>query len=138
MVVIACIDERQGMLFNNRRQSKDAILIKHIVEIVGENKLWINSFSDNIFEEYIGKNVVMDDEFSPKIGENDFCFIENILPSSLKDKVDKIILYNWNRLYPADKFWDLSLDEWHLQSEQDLIGSSHEKITERIYVRGNV
>lgn len=138
MIIIACVDEKGGNLFNNRRQSKDSALTEHIVQMVGESKLWINTFSSSIFENYIGENIVVDDEFVSKIGKNDYCFIENISPNSLKDKVDKIILYNWNRHYPADKFWDLALDEWELESEQDIVGSSHEKITERIYIRGNI
>lgn len=136
MIIIACVDEKGGMLFNNKRQSKDRILINHIMQVVGENTLWITSFSSKLFEEYIGNNVIVDDEFVSKMVEKDYCFIENISPNSLKDKVDKIILYNWNRHYPADKFWDFVLDEWKLESEQDMLGSSHEKITERIYVRG--
>jgi len=138
VIIIACVDEKGGMLFNNRRQSKDSVLTKHIMQMVGESKLWINTFSAGIFEQYIGDKVIIDDEFLSKIGKNDYCFIENISPNSLKDKANKIILYNWKRHYPADKFWDLALDEWNLVSEQDLVGSSHEKITERIYVRGNV
>lgn len=138
MIIIACVDEKSGMLFNNRRQSKDSVLTKHIVQLVGENKLWINRFSSSIFEEYIGQNVIVDDEFLSKIGENEYCFIENISPDSIKDKVNKIILYNWNRHYPADKFWDLSQECWTLVSEHNIVGSSHEKITERIYVRRNI
>ena len=42
-----------GMLFNNRRLSKDRELIKHIMQMVDDQKLWINSFSSKLFEEYI-------------------------------------------------------------------------------------
>lgn len=138
MVIIACIDEKGGMLFNNRRQTKDRELIKHIVQLVGDRKLWINSFSSQLFSEYIDRNICVDDNFELKIKEDEYCFIENISPNSLIDKADKVILYNWNRHYPADKFWDVSLEEFEIASCQDIPGSSHEKITERIYVRGNM
>lgn len=138
MIIIACVDEKGGMLFNNRRQSKDRVLIKHINELKGENKLWINTFSSELFEEYIGDNVCVDDEFLFQMSENDYCFVENISLNEVQDRIDKIILYNWNRHYPAEKFWDLPLDNWKIVSEKDIVGSSHDKITERIYIRGNL
>ena len=32
MILIVCIDERNGIIFNNRRQSCDKILTNHIPE----------------------------------------------------------------------------------------------------------
>ncbi|MBR5227963.1 MAG: ribonuclease Z [Clostridia bacterium] len=138
MIAIVCVDERNGMLFNNRRQTKDRVLIKHIVEKVGDCKLWINGFSSNLFKEYIGEKVDISEDFYVKAKENDYCFVEEVSLSPFEDKIDKLIIYNWNRLYPADKFLEIQLDKWYLESEKEVKGSSHEKITERIYLRGNV
>jgi len=77
-------------------------------------------------------------DFFEKINGEDFCFIEDVDVSTFIDKVDKIILYNWNRHYPADKHFNIRLDEWVMVSEEEFTGSSHEKITERIYVRGKI
>lgn len=133
MKLIACTDLNNGMLFNNRRQSKDRVLIKCIYDLIGENKLWITEFSKELFEE--GKyNLFKIEEFL-QIHENDYVFIENYSPKLLEDNLNEIILFNWNRNYPADIFFDISLDDWILQSEIEIKGYSHEKITEKIYKR---
>ncbi len=36
-----------------------------------------------------------------KARPGDFCFIENVAPSAYEDKIEKIILYRWNRTYPG-------------------------------------
>ena len=138
MIIIACIDEKGGMLFNNRRQSKDRVLIQHIMQMVGNHTLWITSFSSKLFEEYIGSNAIVDDDFLSKIQDDDFVFIEDLEWENIQDKIHKVILYNWNKKYPADKYFELSQDKWQLLSEQDITGSSHDKITEKVYIRGNI
>ena len=137
MIIITCVDEKGGMLFHNRRQSKDRNLLKHIMEVIGKNKLWISEFSSNLFEEYLEDNVYIVDDGLYCVTANDYCFVENLSLKGIEDKIDKIILYNWNRHYPADTYWELPLDDWHMISEKDIVGSSHEKITERIYIRSN-
>lgn len=136
MILITCVDEKNGMLFNNRRQSRDRILIDHICNLIGDRKLWVNSFSKELFESQKNNNLITDDDFINKINKDEFCFIENISPVTLVDKIDRIILYNWNRAYPADRYFDIQLENWILQSEKDFVGSSHKKIMERIYIRG--
>lgn len=137
MVIIICVDEKNGMLFNNRRQSKDRILTDHILEKTKNEKLWITSFSEDIFDVNAADNIIIDNQFIEKIEKEDYCFIENIDVNTIIDKVDKIILYNWNRHYPADKYFNINLDGWVVVSEDEFSGFSHEKITEKIYVRGN-
>lgn len=137
MILIVCVDEKNGMTFNNRRQSKDRILTAHILEQTKNKQLWITNFSQDIFNVSDANNLIIDDQFIEKIGKDDYCFVENIDVNTIIDKVDKIILYNWNRRYPADKYFDINLDDWVVDSEEEFSGSSHEKITEKIYVRGN-
>lgn len=136
MILIACVDERNGMLFNNRRQSRDKTLTFHILEKTKNNKLWITNFSQDIFDISENPNIIIDDDFISKIDKDDYCFIENIDVNAFVDKVDKIILYNWNRHYPADKYFNIILNDWVVDSEEEFSGSSHDKITEKIYVRG--
>lgn len=137
MILIVCVDERNGMMFNNRRQSKDKILSEHILKLVDNNKLWINNYSKGVFENQENSNILVDDNFIEKIEKEDYCFVENIDLSKLLNKVDKIILYNWNRHYPADQYFNIRLDDWLLESESEFSGSSHERITQKIYIRGN-
>ena len=131
MKLIVCVDSNNGMLFNNRRQSKDRILIQHILDLIGENKLWITEFSKNIFKDKEYNLFEIQD--IEKIKKNDYVFIENHSPKILEDKVNEIILFNWNREYPADTFFDISLDNWVLESEEEIEGFSHKKIIKKIY-----
>ena len=137
MILIVCIDERNGMLFNNRRQSRDKVLINHILEMTKDKTLWITGFSQDMFDVVDNKHIIIDNEFYEKADEEDFCFVEDIDVNTLIDKVDKIVIYNWNRYYPADLYFDISLDNWVVTFENEFIGSSHTRITEKIYVRWN-
>lgn len=133
MKLIVCVDLNNGMLFNNRRQSKDKILIEYIYNLVGEKKLWITEFSKSLFED--GKYNLFKFEELNKIEDDDFVFIENYSPKLLENKLNEIIMFNWNRNYPTDLYFDISLDNWNLQAETEMEGSSHEKITKKIYKR---
>lgn len=135
MILIVCIDENNGMLFNNRRQSRDKILLSRILEIAKDEKLWITKFSRDMFDIIENKNIIIDDKCIDNAAENDYCFIENVDISTIIEKVNKIILYNWNRNYPADKYFNISLENWVISSEDEFTGSSHERITEKIYIR---
>ena len=46
MIVIACLDDNGGMMFNHRRQSQDRMLRAHIAALVGDARLWMNHYSD--------------------------------------------------------------------------------------------
>ncbi|MBR4110522.1 MAG: hypothetical protein IKK43_02390 [Clostridia bacterium] len=133
MKLIVCIDENNGMLFNNRRQSRDRNLVQHIINLVEDKKLWINNYSENLFKYKIDYNLF--EKKLNEICEEDYCFIENISPKLLEEQVDELIIFNWNRLYPADMYFDICLEAWQLKSEIEFEGFSHEKITRRIYTR---
>ena len=104
--------------------------------MISNKKIWINNFSKDLFEDYNLDNLIIDDEFVNKMGKYDYCFIENISPDKIENKADKIIIYNWNRKYPADLYFNINLDNWILEKETDFIGNSHDKITQKIYIRG--
>lgn len=41
--VIVILDDNLGMLFNNRRQSRDRVLIDDIIKTVKDNKIYIGA-----------------------------------------------------------------------------------------------
>lgn len=40
MIIIACTDDNQGMLFNHRRQSQDRVQRQRMLQRTGGAKLW--------------------------------------------------------------------------------------------------
>ena len=131
MRLIFCLDDRGGMMFNGRRQSQDRILRARILDMVKGCSLYMTEYSAKQFEE--NNNIIISEKYLKKAGANDLCFIEDG-PFSLDD-VSEIIIYRWNRHYPSDRRFDISLDDngFVLYHSEDFEGSSHEKITEEKY-----
>ena len=122
MKVIVCLDDKNGMLFGNRRQSRDRIVIEDICKMT--DVLSIHTFSEKLFSEVTLQLNVKDD-----------FFVENQPLIGYEDKIEEIVVYGWNRVYPSDKQFDISLVNWKVVSEEEFAGYSHEKITKRIYRR---
>ena len=40
MIIMVCVDDNNGMMFNKRRQSQDRVLRQRMLELAGEKKLW--------------------------------------------------------------------------------------------------
>lgn len=135
MIIITCVDNHMGMLFNHRRQSQDRVLREHILKQAGNAKLLMNSYSANQFEE--AAPIHVDENFLRNAAPDDICFVENCAIAPFESQITRIILYKWNRNYPADLYFDIPLEEhgWQLISTNDFKGSSHEKITEEVYTK---
>ncbi len=134
MTLILCLDDRGGMTFNNRRQSRDSIVTADILKTAG-NKLTIAPFSEKLFSDKVGVRV-LENPLS-ECSNGDFCFIEMGSIAENIDKIDEIIIYKWNRLYPSDTRLDIDVTAcgFSLISTSEFVGSSHEKITKEIYRR---
>ena len=131
MKLIVCLDERKGMMFNNRRQSRDRVLIDNMIKMVGDDKLYIAPYSEGLFE---NKEIKLKVKKNPlKAADENWCFIENLPVAEYKDEIETVVIYHWNRHYPGDFFFDLELDSYTLESSEELVGSSHEKITKEIW-----
>lgn len=134
MKAIVCLDKSRGMMFNNRRQSRDEILNEKVASLVGDGSLYLNEYSAKLFE---GKcALAVSDDFCQVAGENDFCFIENI-PCPI-EKADEVYIFWWNRDYPGDTYFNVDLNEngFKRVKKEDFGGKSHPKITLEIYRRG--
>ena len=136
MTVAVCLCDRGGMLFNGRRQSRDRVLLEHFMTLCGGSRVLISDFSTKLFDAYSDRVSVLPDPFrSAKDG--DVVFVENLKLSSVVDRIDKMIVYRWNRTYPADFYLDTPPEECGLvlSESREFEGSSHEKITEEIWIR---
>ena len=139
MKIVVCVDDNGGMLFNQRRQSRDAILLEDMLSMVEEmeGKLWIAPFSEKLIKPYMEERpfITIDENYWDEAEAQDFCFVENETPMKWNEKIDSIILYRWNRVYPADTYFDMDLRGWQLISTGEFSGASHERITKEVYTR---
>lgn len=131
---IVCLDDKGGMLFGGRRQSKDRVLRGRVLAMCLGKKLWMSRYSAKQFEE--GGEFLVDDAYLSKAGFDDYVFVED-QGYSLAD-CDELVIYRWNRHYPGDVFFEADLSDFTLIQTSDFEGFSHETITEEIYRREGV
>lgn len=138
MKVIYILDKDNGVLFNHRRQSRDAFLVENIVNRVKQENgtLYVSDYSKELFE---GTDVSIQSlaEFDlSDAKENDFVFIENeeIQLDDYKGKVD-FYFYKWTHVYPSDKKLDLPFNQTTIVKKEKFDGRSHDKIYLEIWRR---
>lgn len=130
MKLIVCLDDQNGMCFNRRRQSSDAAVTGKILELVGGNKLWMNSYSGYLFADKPG-NIQICEDFLESAESGDFCFIENLQTAPYLIRFSEIYVFRWNRRYPSDLYFPDVLDEGKVLTE--FAGNSHKRITLEVY-----
>lgn len=131
MKVILCVDDNLGMLFNNRRQSRDRVLTEDVLSLAANDNLYINDFSAELFA---GSKAIVDNSFMEK-NPDGYCFIENVDIVPYLSKIETLVIYRWNRTYPYDFKLNTDLAGFSLSETKEFKGSSHEKITRQIYTR---
>ena len=136
MQIIVCVDDKGGMLFNSRRQSRDRVLIADILSKFDDKKIRISNFSALLFEGFEDRCVI-DDELLQNALNEDVCFVENVDVSPYLNSIDHITIYRWNRCYPGDFFFNVDLDKqgFFKTSSYEFEGYSHEKITRETFER---
>lgn len=133
MIAIVCIDDNNGMMFNNRRQSRDVAVVEKITELSKSSILRMNSYSKKLFAD--SDNICVSDTFLSECKENEFAFVENCALLPFEAKLTKLIVFRWNRDYPFDATLDISLDALKLTSSEKFAGNSHEELTMEVYVK---
>lgn len=137
MILIACVDDKGGMAFNHRRQSQDRLLRSALMDLAGSRPVWMNAYSAGQFEpEYAGRLRVAEDCLD-RAGPGELCFVETQATAALESRVEEVVLFRWNRRYPADTWFDLPgfPRNWHLIRQQDFPGHSHDTITQEVYTK---
>ena len=137
MIIIACVDDNGGVLFNHRRQSSDRVVRQRILELCTGSKLWMSYYSAREFEQIGPSEINLDDDFILKAQSGEYCFTEGAELRSYEPWIEQIILFRWNRVYPADVYFDISLKEhgWQCISREEFAGYSHERITMEQYTK---
>lgn len=135
MTVMLCIDDKNGMMFNHRRQSRDRAVQEQILRQAGSGRLWMSPYSGKLFRDLGAAKILTDEAFLEKAQEGEFCFVEDRDLSPYKEKISRVIVFKWNRVYPADTFLTLDLGSYTLENTEEFAGNSHEKITKEMYRR---
>ena len=133
MNLIVCLDDKDGMLFNKRRQSSDDALCARVMALTGAGRLYTDAYSAPLFSQ--APNLCVAEDFWDRCGEGDWCFAEKALPRNHLDRVRRLVIYRWNRVYPRDTVFPAArfTANWQLVSRTEFAGKAHERITEEIY-----
>ena len=127
MTIYVCLDDRNGMLFNKRRQSRDIKVLEDIRK--SADVLTIDAFSEKLIQEAEIPYVLAPEE----IPEDAHFFAEARDLSGLLPRASKLVIYRWNRHYPADVRFEGDLSAFRLESREEFPGKSHEIITKEVY-----
>lgn len=129
MTLYICLDDRNGLQFNKRRQSRDSAVLEDIRSQLKGNLL-IDPFSEKLIREAEIPYVL-----TPETAED--YFTEAIPAQEVLEETCKIVIYRWNRHYPSDIRWEPDLESmgFTLQETTEFPGTSHEKITREVYAR---
>ncbi len=134
MTIIAAVDDQNGMMFNNRRQSRDRTVLDRIAWLAAGHWLWMNEYSAKLFAHRDDPlPIQIDRRFLTLARRGELCFVEDESLLPYKSKIEQVILFRWNKTYPADTFFELDLSASTLISQEDFPGYSHEKITMEVY-----
>lgn len=137
MRVIVAVDDRNGMLFHNRRQSQDRALRERILSMTQGKRLWMNAYTRQQFKNISDLQLYESEDFLDRAEKEDYCFVETQSIISYQDKIEELVLCKWNRKYPGDFFFDIDLTDggWTLVKAEEFPGFSHDKITMEVYRR---
>ena len=137
MNIIAVIDDGGGLMFNHRRQSQDRVLRERILNLSDGSRLWMYAYTRKQFDSAEPDRISVDEDFLEKARNGDFCFVENVPLLPVLSRVERVILFRWNRAYPSDFRFDVdvSAPPWTLTTMEEFPGFSHEKITMEVYDR---
>ena len=135
MTLVVCVDSRGGLLFHDRRQSQDRLLRQDLLREAAGRRLWMNAYS---FRQFRGEpqadTIQVSETPLQTAGPEDLCFVENLPLTPFPAQAERLLLYCWNRMYPADRFLSPP-PSWTLLRQEEFPGFSHEKITKEVYTR---
>ena len=131
ITVAIAVDERMGIAFNKRRQSRDRIMIEELIRSQA-GKIYVSEYSKELFLDFKDRIEVVNDPLN-ECKDGECCFVELCDIKKHLNEISILIIYYWNRHYPSDITLSANLNGYTLVSTKEFAGSSHEKITKKIY-----
>lgn len=135
MKVIVFLDNKNGMMFNKRRQSRDKAATDVVCEICQGNVLWMNDYSYSVYGNLEGVEIKCCQDFMQKADTGEYALAETENLKVFEENIEELLVFRWNRVYPSDKKLELDLSGWKCTAEKEFLGNSHEKITLEKYTK---
>lgn len=133
ITVAITVDDKMGLAFNKRRQSRDKLLIADLCNKT-DGAIYVSGYSAPLFEEYTDRIAVVEDPLKD-CPDGGCCFVEMTELGKYVDDIKKLVIYHWNRHYPSDKKLDINPEScgFKMTAKYEFVGNSHDKITKGIY-----
>lgn len=133
MKLILCLDDKNGMAFNRRRQTRDKEMRKHLYGQLNGARLLVSPYSAKLLsDEY--ENLMVSEDYLMSAQSDDFVWSEIDDVKDCLDKADTLYVYRWNRVYPSDLRFTFP-DGFKTVRREELAGSSHDLIIFKEYQR---
>ena len=133
ITVAITVDDKMGLAFNKRRQSRDKLLIADLCNKT-DGTVYVSPYSAPLFDEHPDRIAVVENPLKD-CPDGGCCFVEMTqLGESILD-ISRLIVYHWNRHYPSDKKLDIDPAScgFKMTAKYEFVGNSHDKITKGIY-----
>ena len=127
MTLIFWAGKNGEMMFNRRRCSRDRAVIADILSAYHPSEIYVSAYSSSLFE---GARVVE----NPTDAGIGVLFLEDFPLSPALALATKLIVYRFDRVYPADVCLKIP-EGFSLTESREFAGFSHEKITREVYER---
>ena len=127
MTLILWTGKHGEMLFNHRRCSRDRAVIADILQTYSPSELCVSAYSASLFA---GARVISD----PADAKTGVLFLEDLPLSPALALANKLILYRFDRVYPADARLQIP-EDFAFTGSREFAGHSHETITREVYER---
>ncbi len=134
MKVIVCIEDRGGMMFNKRRGSRDRLVSLDMLVEAGAGRLYIEPYSEKLFRGN-EESVHVVDNVLEETPEDGCCLVEDRDLAGSEDKIDTLIIYRWNRVYPYDRQLDIDMGRYERIGQVEFAGYSHDCVTKDMFRR---
>ena len=125
MTLILWAGKNGEMMFNRRRCSQDRAVIADILSQFSPADICVSAYSAPLFE---GAQVIS----QPTDAENGVLFLEDLPLSPALALAKKLIVYRFDRVYPANVRLQVPPD-FTLTESREFAGYSHDKITREVY-----
>ncbi len=131
-ILAVIVDSRGGMMFNSRRQTRDAEVIADMMERFGDREVFAAPYSARLFESY---HVTFCEKPMAMCGEGSLVFLEDPALLESLDGFETVVMYRYGITYPADSFfeYDLTALGYKRISKDKFSTSIHQKVEREVY-----